>query len=156
MLFFASPFFEAALSGNWSETGRPPSMSSVITISQPPSIPGKRSEVPTEMTFSPMGPDMDPEELEMIVECDAVKVDSTSEGEDEHDSDSAQPDEVARARDDSLAKLQGVDSEGSKKISRRTSIESGKVAEKRVSPAVRRRLMNGPDAVIVLKEERAS
>lgn len=129
-------------------------MSSVITISQPPSIPGKRSEVPTEMTFSPMGPDMDPEELEMIVECDAVKVDSTSEGEDEHDSDSAQPDEVARARDDSLAKLQGVDSEGSKKISRRTSIESGK--EKRVSPAVRRRLMNGPDAVIVLKEERAS
>lgn len=112
--------------------------------------------MPTEMTFSPMGPDMDPEELEMIVECDAVKVDSTSEGEDEHDSDSAQPDEVARARDDSLAKLQGVDSEGSKKISRRTSIESGKVAEKRVSPAVRRRLMNGPDAVIVLKEERAS
>ncbi|EEB95784.1 hypothetical protein MPER_05193, partial [Moniliophthora perniciosa FA553] len=27
VLFFASPFFEAALSGNWAETGRPPSMS---------------------------------------------------------------------------------------------------------------------------------
>ncbi|KAG6375542.1 hypothetical protein JVT61DRAFT_3103 [Boletus reticuloceps] len=43
VLFFASPFFEAALSGSWLETGRPPSMSSVITISQPPSVPGSQS-----------------------------------------------------------------------------------------------------------------
>jgi len=36
ILFFASPFFEAALSGHWLETGRPASIaSSVITISQP-------------------------------------------------------------------------------------------------------------------------
>ncbi|KAF9461309.1 hypothetical protein BDZ94DRAFT_1167892 [Collybia nuda] len=156
VLFFASPFFEAALSGNWSETGRPPSMSSVITISQPPSIPGKGSEVPTEMTFAPMDPDVDPEELEIIVECDAAKVDSTSEDEDERGLDSPQPDEVARARDDSLAKLQGFDLDGSKKQSKRTSVESGKIVEKRTPTTIRRRLMNGPDAVIVLKEERAS
>ena len=31
VLFFASPFFEAALSGDWAETGRPQSVSSVIT-----------------------------------------------------------------------------------------------------------------------------
>jgi hypothetical protein len=159
VLFFASPFFEAALSGNWSETGRPPSMSSVITISQPPSIPGgdrNRNEVPTEMTFAPMDPDVDVEELEMIAECDAVKVDSASEGEDEQDSDCAQPDAIARARDSSLAKLQGVSAEGSTRQSRRSSIESAKAVEKRISPTIRRRLMNGPDAVIVLKEERVS
>ncbi|KAF8622364.1 hypothetical protein AX15_007094 [Amanita polypyramis BW_CC] len=34
VLYFASPFFQAAFSGNWSETGRPLSMSSVITIPQ--------------------------------------------------------------------------------------------------------------------------
>ncbi|KAG8960162.1 hypothetical protein FRC03_006992 [Tulasnella sp. 419] len=40
ILVFASPFFEAALSGCWAETGRPSSLSSVITISQPPTVPG--------------------------------------------------------------------------------------------------------------------
>ncbi|EJD52766.1 hypothetical protein AURDEDRAFT_98249 [Auricularia subglabra TFB-10046 SS5] len=42
VLHFASPFFEAALSGHWSETGagNRTSISSVITISQPPSVPG--------------------------------------------------------------------------------------------------------------------
>ncbi|KAF8342194.1 uncharacterized protein EI90DRAFT_2988693 [Cantharellus anzutake] len=40
VLFFASPFFEAALSGGWRETGRRASVaSSIITISQPPQIP---------------------------------------------------------------------------------------------------------------------
>src|ERR1700761_8508247 len=65
VLFFASPFFEAALSGNWAETGRPQSMSSIITISQPPSNPGDRSnyEAPTEMIFAPMDPDNDVEDF---------------------------------------------------------------------------------------------
>jgi len=162
VLFFASPFFEAALSGNWSETGRPPSMSSVITISQPPSVPGDRrkAEVPTEMTFAHMDPDTDPEELEMIAECDALRVDITSESEGDFDSDNAcQRDGIARARDRSLAKLQGgnqsPNAEGSNRQSRRGSVETGWTSEKRQATNTRR-LINGPDAIIVLKEERAS
>ncbi|KAF8224965.1 hypothetical protein L208DRAFT_1308217 [Tricholoma matsutake] len=151
VLFFASPFFEAALSGNWSETGRPPSMSSVITISQPPSVPGGKTEMPTEMTFARMDPDIDPDDLEMIVECDAARVDTYSESDPDNDSDVVPlPDAIAHARDRSLAKLQ----------SRSTANgEGGSRSDKKVSPAQgtsKRRLMNGPDAVIVLKEERAN
>lgn len=101
VLFFASPFFEAALSGNWAETGtnpRPPSMSSVITISK---VPGTQ----TEMTFAPFDPDLETDDLD-----------------------------VARARDDSLAKLQS----------------DSKDAAKDDKKLKRRR----PDAVIILKEER--
>ena len=77
ILLFASPFFEAALSGkfvvvlsfvnraligspSWSETGRPLSMSSVITISQPPVVPGDKPNLePLEgITFAP-APDSD-------------------------------------------------------------------------------------------------
>ncbi|KAG8979858.1 hypothetical protein FRB90_007864, partial [Tulasnella sp. 427] len=39
VLVFASPFFEAVLRGCWAESGRPASLSSVITISQPPVVP---------------------------------------------------------------------------------------------------------------------
>ncbi|KZW00254.1 hypothetical protein EXIGLDRAFT_722308 [Exidia glandulosa HHB12029] len=60
ILHFASPFFEAALSGNWSETGagNRTSISSVITISQPPSVPGDQGPggasvgTPRSSTFS--------------------------------------------------------------------------------------------------------
>jgi hypothetical protein len=67
VLWFASPFFEAALSGNWAETGRPLSISSVITISQPPIVPGDKihPDAPTAMKFAPMDPDIDPEELDV-------------------------------------------------------------------------------------------
>jgi hypothetical protein len=67
VLWFASPFFQAALSGNWAETGRPLSMSSVITISQPPIVPGDKihPDAPIAMTFAPMDPDLDPEELDI-------------------------------------------------------------------------------------------
>ncbi|RDB16811.1 hypothetical protein Hypma_002664 [Hypsizygus marmoreus] len=157
VLFFASPFFEAALSGNWSETGRPPSMSSVITISQPPSIPGdrKKAEISTEMSFAPVDPDVDPAELEMIEEYDVTRVDSASESDgaeadSELDAAGPLPDEIARARNSSLAKLQG---ESSSRQSRRNSLEA-RALEKKMG--TRRRMANGPDAVIVLKEERAS
>ncbi|KAG7446369.1 uncharacterized protein BT62DRAFT_931816 [Guyanagaster necrorhizus] len=145
VLYFASPFFEAALSGDWAETGRPPSMSSVITISQPPSIPGDRSksDVPTEMTFSPMDSDPDAEDLDAIADVDLSKC------EDSTASSSAvelsRKEAKARARDDSLAKLQG----GSPNPPEVRSVS------KRVA-TVKRRPKNGPDAVIVLKEERAS
>ncbi|KAG6917423.1 hypothetical protein DXG01_002508 [Tephrocybe rancida] len=164
VLFFASPFFEAALSGHWSETGpgRPPSMSSVITISQPPTVPGERganTEASTEMSFTPIDPDLDPSELDIIREHEAPPS-SSSEGEEE-DSQSVsasepdiatplpQADEIARARDDSLLKLQGVDGrgEGSRQF-KRGSVER--------PHSKRPRLRHGPDAVIVLKEERAS
>jgi hypothetical protein len=67
VLWFSSPFFQAALSGNWAETGRPLSMSSVITISQPPEVPGDKihPDAPTAMTFAPVDPDLDPEELDI-------------------------------------------------------------------------------------------
>ena len=69
VLWFASPFFQAALSGNWAETGRPLSMSSVITISQPPTVPGDKihPDAPTAMTFAPVDPDLDPDELDFDV-----------------------------------------------------------------------------------------
>lgn len=67
VLWFSSPFFQAALSGNWAETGRPLSMSSVITISQPPVVPGDKihPDAPTAMTFAPVDPDLDPDELDI-------------------------------------------------------------------------------------------
>ncbi|KAG6896430.1 hypothetical protein C0992_008305 [Termitomyces sp. T32_za158] len=159
VLFFASPFFEAALSGNWSETGpgRPPSMSSVITISQPPSVPGDRTkpmaDISTEMTFAPMDPDLESSELDIITEHEASSLsevgDSQNACSSESDVKTPLPDQVARARDISLAKLQGSDEkdQGSRQR-KRASIEPPRPE--------RPRLMHGPDAVIVLKEERAS
>ncbi|KAF9807581.1 hypothetical protein IEO21_08141 [Rhodonia placenta] len=67
VLYFASSFFKAALSGDWAETGRPRSMSSVITISQPPSVPGSRSKIEDspELTFAPVDPDTEPEDIDL-------------------------------------------------------------------------------------------
>lgn len=140
-------------------------MSSVITISQPPSVPGdrKKVEVPTEMTFAPMDPDADPMELEMIAEHDIARVD-TSESEDGGRTDTSSPEPslasplpevVALARDNSLAKLQGANdnSEADNRQSKQNSVEA-RMPEKKA--ALRRRIMSGPDAVIVLKEERVS
>ncbi|KAK0461356.1 uncharacterized protein EV420DRAFT_1266925 [Desarmillaria tabescens] len=149
VLYFASPFFEAALSGDWAETGRPPSMSSVITISQPPSIPGDRSksDAPTEMTFSPMDSDPDAEDLDVIADTDLSKSEDSTASTNISSSavELSRKEARTRARDDSLAKLQG----GSPTQSEIRSIS------KRVA-TVKRRPKNGPDAVIVLKEERAS
>jgi len=151
VLFFASPFFEAALSGNWAETGRPPSMSSIITISQPPSIPGDKNmqEKPTAMTFAPM----EHEDLEVVLENDTAKGDGDGEtgSEDGDDEDDAAKQEArARAINLSLEKLQS----GSRSSTSESHLKVDE-NEKRRTP-LRRRLNNGPDAVIVLKEERAS
>ncbi|KAG6864794.1 hypothetical protein C0991_007124 [Blastosporella zonata] len=161
ILFFASPFFEAALSGNWLETGhgRPSSMSSIITISQPPTVPSESAKANTEassqMSFTPLDHDTDSSELDIIAEQEAPS--NTSECEEE-DSEATGPEfnivtplpnEIARARDNSLAKLQGADTknEGSRQH-KRASVER---------PLRRQtRHVHGPDAVIALKEERAS
>jgi hypothetical protein len=144
VLFFASPFFEAALSGNWAETGRPPSMSSIITISQPPSNPGDRSnhEAPTEMTFAPMDPDNNTED------CDTSKEggDSgpASEGEGS-DTEVVKQEAKAQAIDESLAKLQSRS---------RSSTNASRVKVAPAQAMIKRSVKEGPDAVIVLKEER--
>lgn len=114
-------------------------MSSVITISQPPSIPGGKSipEVPTEMTFAPMDPDT--EDLEAAVD---VKSDGESS-----DFEATTEQAKAQARNGSLAKLQGTSS----------SHPDENHIVKKLPPAqatVRRRVKNGPDAVVVLKEEK--
>lgn len=115
-------------------------MSSVITISQPPSIPGGKSipEVPTEMTFAPMDPDT--EDLEAAVD---VKSDGESS-----DFEATTEQAKAQARNGSLAKLQGTSS---------SSHPDDNHIIKKLPPAqatVRRRVKNGPDAVVVLKEEK--
>ncbi|KAJ7072416.1 hypothetical protein C8F01DRAFT_245469 [Mycena amicta] len=128
VLHFASPFFAAALSGNWAETGRPQSMSSVITISQTPTDPGDKT-APTEMTFTPMDPDVDAEDSESPKD---EAQPGPKDGGEREDSDSDTT-HKAHAIDESLAKL-----------------------ESKPQPILKRRLKNGPDAIIVLKEERAS
>ncbi|KAJ6586841.1 hypothetical protein DFH09DRAFT_909712 [Mycena vulgaris] len=146
VLFFASPFFEAALSGNWAETGRPLSMSSIITISQPPSNPGDRSnhEAPTEMTFAPMDPDNESEDADTLK--DGTDSAPASEGEGS-DTEAAKQEAKAQAIDESLAKLQSRS---------RSSTDSTHVKVAPAQVTIKRRVKSGPDAVIVLKEERAS
>jgi hypothetical protein len=171
VLFFASPFFEAALSGSWAETGRRHSMSSVITISQPPSIPGDRSisEVPTEMVFAPIDPEPDSEDIDDAsyttiakTEGDAATT-SDSENEAEHEGIDAE-DLKAKARKNSLEKLE---SGNGKRSSFGNAIDNGKqkgsandtkLPYRKLSQAqatVKRPAKAcGSDAVIVLKEER--
>lgn len=149
VLHFASPFFEAALSGHWSETGRPPSMSSVITISQPPVVPGDKPDLEAEMTFAPMDTDNDHPEFDGLVEVDGARL-SESEGSDAEGSSTSK----SQARDCSLAKLQGSGSAHEKSPSEDMASSARKVSAAHAK--VKRRPKDGPDAVIVLKEERAS
>ncbi|KAF8161044.1 hypothetical protein B0H34DRAFT_699177 [Crassisporium funariophilum] len=148
ILFFASPFFEAALSGNWSETGRPPSMSSVVTISQSAPNPTERNshDTSTQMSYASIALEADSEDLEILVEFDPSRTETEKGDHLSTDSLKARCSEI----DDSLAKLQGSQSlRGSEP----------QVSTKKVTAAqaiVRRHPKNGPDAVIVLKEEKAS
>lgn len=97
ILVFASPFFEAALSGDWSETrpesyvsGRRQSISSVITISQPPVVPGDTcaKDNPTEMTFTPVDPDASPDEVDIDeLSSDFEELNERSDGEKESPDD---------------------------------------------------------------------
>ncbi|KAJ3479120.1 hypothetical protein NLI96_g9287 [Meripilus lineatus] len=157
VLFYASPFFEAALSGNWAETGRRQSISSVITISQPPSVPGEPAAGPTEMTFAPIDPDLDPEELDL---------DGDTKGDlSESDLSDCGVTTKEKARLQSLAKLQSTTSPPEPAVGR-SSFDNGNLINKLGAPdgerpkaqakIKRRQKANGPDAVIILKEEKAS
>ncbi|THH33251.1 hypothetical protein EUX98_g893 [Antrodiella citrinella] len=155
VLYFASPFFEAALSGNWAETGRPTSMSSVITIPQPPSIPGgesRNSDCSTEISFAPV------DELYGDDEHDIVYA---SEGEQSDTGASAgvSDEEKVQERKKSLDILQSAPQTiGSEP----PDVEKGKLKipeiskPKALAKVHRRPKTNGQDAVIVLKEEKAS
>jgi hypothetical protein len=124
-------------------------MSSVITISQPPVVPGDKPDLEAEMTFSPMDPDSDHTELDEFFETDAARS-SENEGSDAEGSSISK----SQARDNSLAKLQGSCS-----VQEKSPPEDAPVSVRKVSAAhakVKRRPKDGPDAVIALKEERVS
>jgi hypothetical protein len=156
VLIFASPFFEAALSGSWAETGRPQSMSSVITIAQPPPIPGERCiiETPTEMTLAreDSSDTESPVEVENPPRSDTESCPSCSED--------GESDNKGNARDRNFAKLQGATGSretlgsGTKGKQRTSSMRRG--SQTAHATVKRRRRTNCHDAVIVLKEEKVS
>jgi len=184
VLFFASPFFEAALSGGWAETGRPPSMSSVITISQPPSNPGDKDKQETPaITFTPMDPES--EDVDLSFDSDhGGKSESGDRTASESDSSDAEligldepreakeplsNEDKAKARDMSLAQLQSgsgtapTRSRDGKKLKLRRFVRTSEggdgippklVYQPAQATVMRRPKVSGPDAVIVLKEER--
>jgi hypothetical protein len=122
-------------------------MSSVITISQPPSVPGDKSinEARTEMTFAPMEfADCEGEELEIGVHSDSAQ--ATSDNEDELGKKWTGLSPI----EESLMKL-----ESGRSKSRDDAKDEDKHSVKKAQATItRRRKENGPDAVIVLKEER--
>jgi hypothetical protein len=129
-------------------------MSSVITISQPPSIPGEKRihETPTEMTFTPMDPEVYVEGLEIVPDTEAVKCDST-QSSDTEDSESRSP--RTRARNNSLAKLENSISTSS--VTLQSPDSTASFVKKQAKATVKRRPNRISDAVIavvVLKEER--
>lgn len=155
VLFFASPFFEAALSGDWAETGRPQSMSSVITISQPPTVPRADSSLPrptSEATLEQVQSDPEPEQ-EQDQEQDECESDARPEPEasdSEAETSTATEEQKEKARMESLSKLESPTAE---KFAS-TSESKGKQRALELPPLRRRTRRRGPDAVIVLKEEK--
>lgn len=162
VLYFASPFFEAALSGDWMETARRQSISSVITISRLPSVPEGQSlgEATTEMAFTPIDQDQDPDELD-IDDVDPPKSDGGNGGEQVK----------AKAIAASLGKLEGSSASGSSDTHQSSDSASAagspipdngnlpprsflKASKPSPEKVIRRIRNNSPDAVIVLKEER--
>jgi hypothetical protein len=161
-------------------------MSSVITISQPPTVPGDKihPDAPTAMTFAPVDPDVDSDDLDAdlselsepeVIESStltivgpgkdnrqipgpAVELDTSSEAE-------AQKKAHEAARMESLEKLQkgagGNAGAGSTQSPKDTDKDKGKgvvkLSWKRGNAQVssgRYQMASNPDAVIVLKEEK--
>ena len=124
-------------------------MSSIITISQPPSDPGNRTgeaSIPV-MTFVPVEITGD-EDNEVT---DSRKTDTDTTTASDVESSPTSPDAIADARLDSLKKLQGDLKSGPDEPNESSPAKSEK--SKTQNPWTR--LGNGiPEAVIVLKEER--
>ncbi|KAH7108253.1 hypothetical protein BKA62DRAFT_15646 [Auriculariales sp. MPI-PUGE-AT-0066] len=180
VLHFASPFFEAALSGNWSESsGQDPakrtSISSVITISQPPPIPGDPAAMvgtPRSSTFSASVTQSNVTAEEdssswkssrsnlhskplSSVQSDESSPDTDTDldlfsGDPEDDPESQSDDERRRAQQQRLKSLQRLD--GADKNPRTDRRKQRKSAP----PPLRAARSQPVEAVVVLKEERAT
>jgi hypothetical protein len=154
-------------------------MSSVITISQPPVVPGDKihPDAPTAMTFAPVDPDLDPDELDIdlsessepeVIESSASTIVRSGKDDKKHvvprsavesdpdseaDSD-AQKKAHEAARMESLEKLQkGAGANTGKDQGEGIVKLSWKRGNAQMSSG---RLVStsSPDAVIVLKEEK--
>ncbi|KAG8743254.1 hypothetical protein FRC10_012298 [Ceratobasidium sp. 414] len=158
ILMFASPFFEAVLSGNyisddsnsasWAETSvnrNRTSCSSVITISQPPSQPSStfKSHKATTSPSAEPGPDEPDSDCVRVTD-----VDTDLSSADESEGELARNREKQRA--ECLQKLQGGDEDTtqSNRHSRSKTVPEFSRTSKRRSKPI-------PDAVIQLKEEKA-
>ena len=138
-------------------------MSSVITISQPPSVPGSKCDPDAAMTFAHEDDSQDSSASDTASDCSSpveIKNPPASESE-TSESEPEQPESAtsvsmrkAHARGASLAKLQGSgdtkhDYKGKQRAERTGS-------QNTLATVKRRRRTDEHDAVIVLKEEKAS
>ncbi|KAI6040204.1 hypothetical protein EDC04DRAFT_1522209 [Pisolithus marmoratus] len=164
VLYFASPFFQAALSGSWLETGRPPSLSSMLTISQPtdqsccyptPILPSDRdkeeaiidtasdSSSPVEVGHSPTsGSEASTSDAS---ESDLEEVDGFKSRE--------QRAKLAKLRNSSQVSKYDLNGKG-KATGTRHSLSLGSQGVRKAVKS--RRKVSMEDAVIVLKEEKAN
>ncbi|KIM31137.1 hypothetical protein M408DRAFT_319925 [Serendipita vermifera MAFF 305830] len=159
ILVFASPFFDAALSGSWSETNaRPVSMSSIITIQQTPT-----SEIDLTRnleTTTQTGNHSSSSSREGGDELEGPA--TASEGEEEevrtpsaNDIFSLREEEERNAaRSSSLAMLQGNRSTAASTGLGPSS--AGKASASRSPKKKGRRRSRVPEGFIILKEERAT
>jgi len=132
VLYFASPFFQAALSGNWSETGRP---SSVITIAQSSNDPYAQGHIDVKLS---------PGDTDIL---------DTKHGN-EHDLATVK--EVEARVHDAHQKI-GQDTRDIQQLPNDTT--KPLLNQSRISCAnatIRSSRRDGPDAIIMLKEEKAS
>jgi len=122
-------------------------MSSIVTIShsQSEQNTSNLSKISTDPTPPSGDPDSDPEDLEVLVEFESSR--GESERRDQYKRTSK-----SKEREDSLAKLQGSNQSAAGPIASRGSVSSKRSAA--AQAIVRRHPKNGPDAVIVLKEEK--
>jgi len=137
-------------------------MSSVITISQPPSIPGRKPN-PDVSAVVPLTPEEDAHDSsasDTASDCSSpVEIENppTSESEtSESEPESAAPTSKrkAHAREASLAKLQGSgDAKHDFKGKHKANLSG---SQNTLATVKRRRRTDEQDAVIVLKEEKAS
>jgi hypothetical protein len=134
------------LSGNWAETsaGRPQSVSSVITVSQPPYVASADGNPENALAeFS--------QELDIL---EIVNEDALKESGSEADSQESVTEERIKAREASLQQLQtSIPPTASKSCKGKQKVLGIEVSGRsRIHAAGRNK--HGPDAVIVLKEEK--
>lgn len=140
-------------------------MSSIITISQPPTIPGRKSnpDVPAAMSFAPEDDTHDSSASDTASDCSSpVEIENppaseseTSESEPEQlEPASPMSKRKAHARGASLAKLQGSgNAKHDFKCKHKATLSA---SQNTIATVKRRRRTDEQDAVIVLKEEKAN